>query len=155
MVNIKDFADPVNEYRSDISWCSNNSVRINVADFEAYEQKVKDILKLTMKYSDPDFIILDNIQHYGRLADPQNSADDSIFIMCNPCAEACLNNAEMCNLSEVFLDRCSSLDQCKKCLRYTFFYCKVVSMMPTYDPESDLTLRPMSAVRTHLSFYSL
>ena len=120
-------------------------------DIEAYEQKVKDILKLTMNYSEPNFIIIDNIQKFGRLADPENHVDDSDFIMTNPCAEACLKNAELCNLSEIFLDRCSTEEQFRKCLRYSLFYCKVVSMMPTNNEETDSILRKNRRVGVSLS----
>ena len=151
MCNIKNFADPKNAYRGDISWCSNNSVKISTEDIEAYEQKVKDILQLTMKYSEPNFIIVDNIQKFGRLADPENHADDSEFIMTNPCAEANLQNAELCNLSEVFLDRCTTIEQFRNALRYAFFYCKVVSMMPTYNQETDNIIRQNRRVGVSLS----
>ena len=151
MVNIKNFEDPNNDYRSDLSWCSNNSVRISTTEIEGYETKVKEILKLTMKYSEPNFLITDNIHKYGRLADAENHADDNMFSMCNPCGESVLNNAELCNLSEVFLDRCSSLEHFKKCLKYAFFYCKVVSMMPTYNKETDTIIRDNRKVGVSLS----
>ena len=152
MCNIKNFADPMNDYRSDISWCSNNSVRISINDIEFYEQKVKEILKLTMKYSEPNFIVIDNIQNYGRMADPENFADASDDIMINPCGEANLLNAELCNLSEVYLDRVAgSFEQFIKCLKYAFFYCKVVSMMPTYNEESDLIIKKNRRVGVSLA----
>ena len=152
MVNIKNFDDPKNDYRSDLSWCSNNSVRISTDNIERYEDEVKDILKLTMKFSEPNFIITNNITSFGRMSDPPNDDDDNDEVMCNPCGEASnLRNAELCNLSEVFLDRCSSVDHFKKCLRYAFFYCKVVSMMPTFNKESDVIIREHRRVGVSLS----
>ena len=91
----------MNHYRGDISWSSNNSVRISTEDIEFYEPKVKEILKLTLKYSELNFN--PNIQKYGRMADPESFADASDDIMINPCGVANLLNAELCNLREVYL----------------------------------------------------
>lgn len=152
MVNIKNFDDPSNDYRADISWCSNNSVRISTIGIEAQKDTMKHILERTMKFSEPNFIIEDNIQNYHRLADPMNQSDASFEVMVNPCGEASnLFNAELCNLSEVFLDQCPTLDYFKTCLRYAFFYCKVVTMMPTYNQETDDIIRKHRRVGISLS----
>jgi len=136
MTNLKNFADSKNDYRRDISWCSNNSIKISNADINLFENDVKDILKLTSAYGEPNFVIEDNIRNFGRIGE-ENTVDDIDDILVNPCSESNLQNGELCNLSEVYLDKMTSLEDFKICLRYAFFYCKLVSMIPTNNNESD------------------
>ena len=148
MINIKDFENPTNDYRSGWCWCSNNSVKVNSTDTD-----FKDILKLSMKFGEPALIIHDNIRKYGRMIDPPDYHDDHPETMINPCSEAVLSHesGELCNLSEVFLTNISNLEEFEKCLRYAFFYCKVVSMISTKNEHSDKIIQKNRRVGVSLS----
>ena len=56
------------------------------------------------------------------------------------CGEICLENFELCNLSEVFPTRCDNADRFYQALRYATFYASVVSLLPTHRPETNAVI---------------
>jgi ribonucleoside-diphosphate reductase alpha chain/ribonucleoside-triphosphate reductase len=62
-----------------------------------------------------------------------------------------LSNGELCNLSEIFLDKIDTIQAFKTCLKYCFFYCKIVSMIPTNIPEVDEIVQKNRRIGVSLS----
>ena len=56
------------------------------------------------------------------------------------CGEICLENYELCNLSEVFPTRCDDSDRFYHALRFATFYASTVSLLPTHRPETNAVI---------------
>ena len=56
------------------------------------------------------------------------------------CGEICLENFELCNLSEVFPHRCDNLNVFNQSLKYATFYSTSVSLLPTHRPETNAVI---------------
>ena len=56
------------------------------------------------------------------------------------CGEICLENFELCNLSEVFPTRCDDSDRFYEALRFATFYASTVSLLPTHRPETNAVI---------------
>lgn len=86
---------------------------------------------------EPGMINHYNMQKYGRFG--KESPDNAT--LCNPCGEICLENFELCNLSEVFPNRCANLNRFKDALDYATFYASTVSLLPTHRPETNAVVQ--------------
>lgn len=115
---------------------SNNSVSLTSGDdFEDFSY-IPDMAKRIVDNGEPGMINLYNMQKYGRYG--KESPDEAN--LCNPCGEICLENFELCNLSEVFPHRCNGLEVFNKALKYATFYSTSVSLLPTSRPETNAVI---------------
>jgi ribonucleoside-triphosphate reductase len=130
-MNLKNYSK--NPERGEIGWMSNNSVVLkpnqNYEDFSF----IPDLAKRIIDNGEPGMINLINIQKYGRYG--KYMADKATLV--NPCGEISLEDAETCNLAEVFPTRCSSVERFYKSLEYATFYATNVSLLPTHRPETN------------------
>lgn len=133
-INLKNYTD--NPERMEIGWMSNNSVTLKPDDgFEDFSY-IPDMAKRIIDNGEPGMINLYNMQKYGRYG--KEMPDDAS--LCNPCGEICLENFELCNLSEVFPHRCDGLETFNQALKYATFYSTSVSLLPTHRPETNAVI---------------
>ena len=133
-INLKNYTD--NPERMEIGWMSNNSVTLTSGDdFEDFSY-IPDMAKRIVDNGEPGMINLYNMQKYGRYG--KESSDEAN--LCNPCGEICLENFELCNLSEVFPHRCNDIDVFNQALKYATFYSTSVSLLPTHRPETNAVI---------------
>lgn len=133
-INLKNYTE--NPERMEIGWMSNNSVSLTSGDdFEDFSY-IPDMAKRIVDNGEPGMINLYNMQKYGRYG--KESPDEAN--LCNPCGEICLENFELCNLSEVFPHRCNGLEVFNKALKYATFYSTSVSLLPTSRPETNAVI---------------
>lgn len=124
-----------NPQRMSFGWTSNNSV------FAELGSKYSDICDRVRVNGEPGFAWLENMQKYGRLADPINNKDLRAKGG-NPCLEQTLESYELCCLVETFPDRHESLDDFKKTLECAFLYAKTVTLGQTHWKEvNEILLR--------------
>jgi ribonucleoside-diphosphate reductase alpha chain len=134
-INLKNYE--LNPERSDIGWMSNNSVYLTDSkDFNDFSY-IPDMAKRIVDNGEPGMINHYNMQKYGRFG--KESPDNAT--LCNPCGEICLENFELCNLSEVFPNRCANLNRFKDALDYATFYASTVSLLPTHRPETNAVVQ--------------
>ena len=74
-----------------------------------------------------------NVQKYGRYG--KELPDKANLV--NPCSEISLSNFELCNLSELFPNRCVSVNEFMKAIKYATFYSSTVSLLPTHRSETN------------------
>jgi hypothetical protein len=148
----------MNPERADISWMSNNSVKLKAAlDYADYSY-LPMIAKRIYDNGEPGIINLTNMQKYGRFGKEMEDEAD----MFNPCGEVCLEGGnkkksakvpadgdiydsdesnviggELCNLSEVFPNRCNGIEEFFEAIKHACFYASTVSLLPTHRPESN------------------
>jgi ribonucleoside-triphosphate reductase len=133
-INLKNYTE--NPERMEIGWMSNNSVTLTSGDdFEDFSY-IPDMARRIVDNGEPGMINLYNMQKYGRYG--KESPDEAN--LCNPCGEICLENFELCNLSEVFPHRCNGLETFNKALKYATFYSTSVSLLPTHRPETNAVI---------------
>jgi len=130
-INLKNYE--LNPERSEIGWMSNNSVYLRAdKDFGDFSY-IPAMAKRIVDNGEPGMINHYNMQKYGRFG--KESKDEAT--LCNPCGEICLENFELCNLSEVFPNRCADLPTFETALVYATFYASTVSLLPTHRPETN------------------
>ena len=133
-INLKNYVS--NPERMEIGWMSNNSVALKPDDgFEDFSY-IPDMAKRNIDNGEPGLINLYNMQKYGRYG--KEMPDEAS--LCNPCGEICLENFELCNLSETFPHRCANLEAFNKALKFATFYSTSVSLLPTHRPETNAVI---------------
>ena len=116
--------------REAYGWISNNSVLLkNLEDFTYIDQ----ITPLIHETGEPGILYLENMQRYGRFG---QVIPDKAWLS-NPCGEIALESYELCNLSEIFISRCDSLEEFLRMVRYATFYAATVNLLPTHRPETN------------------
>ncbi len=143
-MNLKNYGDYIPEYtdaygqvfpatgtkgpsydRQDIGWMSNNSVKLSkVEDFEI----LPELAELIRDNGEPGVVNFVNIKQYGRLGDFM--ADTATGT--NPCAEATLENGELCNLVEVFPTRCTNEAEYLEAVELATIYASTISLLPLH-----------------------
>lgn len=130
-INLKNYTE--NPERSEIGWMSNNSVSLNADhDFEDFSF-IPEMAARIRDNGEPGIINLYNMQKYGRYG--KNMPDEANLV--NPCSEIQLCSFELCNLSEVFPNRCRNSDVFYKALEYATMYSSTVSLLPTHRSETN------------------
>jgi ribonucleoside-diphosphate reductase alpha chain len=130
-LNLKNYTE--NPERSEIGWMSNNSIVLESnKDFEDFSF-IPNLASRIIDNGEPGIINLYNIQKFGRYG--KELKDDAYLV--NPCSEISLQSFELCNLSEVFPNRCKNLSDFENALRYATFYSSTVSLLPTHRPETN------------------
>ena len=116
--------------RAKIGWISNNSVMLkSLDDFKYIDSLVDNIYK----NGEPGILYLKNIQRYGRFCE---EIEDGAWLS-NPCGEIALESYELCNLSEIFISKCQSLEEFLKMCDFATFYASTVNLLPTHRPETN------------------
>jgi intein/homing endonuclease/uncharacterized protein YktA (UPF0223 family) len=130
-INLKNYTE--NPERSEIGWMSNNSVSLDADhDFEDFSF-IPEMAARIRDNGEPGIINLYNMQKYGRYG--KNMPDEANLV--NPCSEIQLCSFELCNLSEVFPNRCENSDVFYKALEYATMYSSTVSLLPTHRSETN------------------
>eukprot|EP00475_Leptophrys_vorax_P007980 TRINITY_DN15110_c0_g1_i2.p1 TRINITY_DN15110_c0_g1~~TRINITY_DN15110_c0_g1_i2.p1 ORF type:complete len:577 (-),score=129.63 TRINITY_DN15110_c0_g1_i2:40-1770(-) len=141
-LDLKDYAK--NPARMDHGWTSNNSV---FATLGMNYRSVCDRIRLN---GEPGLAWLENMQKYGRMADPENNLD-SRAQGGNPCLEQTLESYELCCLVETFPDKHESLDDFKETLKYAYMYAKTVTLGGTHWPQSNAVMLRNRRIGTSMS----
>ena len=130
-LNLKNYDE--NPERSAIGWMSNNSIALDADhDFDGFSF-IPDLAQRIIDNGEPGIINMYNVQKYGRYG--KEMPDKANLV--NPCSEISLCNYELCNLSEIFPNRCKSPDDFMTVIKYATFYSSTVSLLPTHRPETN------------------
>lgn len=116
--------------RAAYGWTSNNTVLAELG------MNYRQIAECILKNGEPGLAWLENMQNYGRMADPPNYKDMRA-LGGNPCLEQTLESYELCCLVEVFAANHDSLEEFLHTLKYAFMYAKIVSLGLTHWPEAN------------------
>lgn len=136
--NDKDFLELKNydKYpeRSEYGWLSNNSISAKIGiDY-------KDIANNVQMMGEPGILWVDNMKKYSRMNKNIDNRDISA-LSSNPCGEITLENKEMCNLVEVFINRNKNYEEFQNSLHYAFMYAKTVSLGMTQWEETNNVIK--------------
>jgi ribonucleoside-triphosphate reductase len=141
-LDLKDYSK--NPSRAGHGWTSNNSVMAKLGmDYSA----VCDRIRLN---GEPGFAWLENMQNYGRMADPPNYLDYRAAGG-NPCLEQTLESYELCCLVETFPDKHESLEDFQETLKYAYMYAKTVTLGGTHWPEANAVMLRNRRIGTSMS----
>lgn len=141
-INLKNYEK--NPHRREFGWTSNNSVFANLG--MEYSQVCEQICN----NGEPGFAWLENMQAFSRMNGQPDFADRRAKGG-NPCLEQTLESYEMCCLVETFPAKHSSLSDFLITLRTAFLYAKIVTLVPTHWPASNLIMKRNRRVGTSLS----
>ena len=152
-LDLKDYEK--NPHRAAYGWTSNNSIFANIGmDYSKIASHIA-------KSGEPGLAWLDNMRHYGRMADPRNDKDIKVKGG-NPCLEQSLESYELCCLVETFPDRHKSLEEFKRTLKFAYLYAKTVTLGRTHWAQTNrVMLRnrrigcSVSGIAQFLSHHSL
>ena len=112
---------------------SNNSIALDADhDFDDFSF-IPDLAQRIIDNGEPGIINMYNVQKYGRYG--KEMPDKANLV--NPCSEISLCNYELCNLSELFPNRCKGANEFMKAIKYATFYSSTVSLLPTHRPETN------------------
>ena len=115
--------------RQSYCWLSNNSVIAKVGmDYSEIAKRVK--------RGEPGIIFLENAQKYSRMNGIADYKDKDVSGM-NPCGEQTLHNFELCNLTEIFINRQDNYEDFINTLTYAYKYAKIVSLCDTQWEETN------------------
>jgi ribonucleoside-triphosphate reductase len=132
-LNLKNWNLPENHERMDFKtgwgFTANNSVVLeNAGDFD-YLPKIAPLVAVN---AEPGVLNLMNVKKYARRGEKKR--DRAIGV--NPCGEIALEDAELCNLVEVFPTRCNTEAEYFNALRLATMFASIVSLLET---GSDIT----------------
>lgn len=152
-LDLKDYEK--NPHRAAYGWTSNNSI------FARIGMDYTKIAEHIAKSGEPGLAWLDNMRHYGRMADPRNDKDIKVKGG-NPCLEQSLESYELCCLVETFPDRHSTIEEFKRTLKFAYLYAKTVTLGRTHWAQTNrVMLRnrrigcSVSGIAQFLSHHSL
>ncbi len=126
-LNLKNYY--LNPERSAYGWTSNNTVFADLGD------DYSGIIPHICDNGEPGICWMDNVQQFSRMGDSRDYKDSNAILL-NPCGEISLENYEVCNLVEIFLNRHATLSEFLETLRYAFLYAKVVTLVPIHWNET-------------------
>jgi adenosylcobalamin-dependent ribonucleoside-triphosphate reductase len=124
-INSDDFLNlknlELNPERKPFYWISNNTIKANIGDNYS---KIVDLIK---KNGEPGICWLDNMRKYSRM---NGIIDNKDFLAqgMNPCGEITATNGTLCCLSEVFINKHSSLKEFLRTLKFAYLYAKSVTL---------------------------
>lgn len=132
-MNLKNYE--INPNRVEYGWASNNSILGKIG--MSYDE----ISKSIQYNGEPGILWLENVQKYGRISNNIQDImkDDAIGI--NPCGEQPLENYELCNLVEIFINNINSLDEFLEIAKYAYYFGKIVSLGESHFPETSKVQR--------------
>lgn len=115
--------------RQSYCWLSNNSVIGKIGmDYSEIAKRVK--------RGEPGIFWLENAQKYSRMNGIADYKDKDVAF-CNPCGEQTLHNFELCNLTEIFINRQNNYEDFINTLTYAYKYAKIVSLCDTQWEETN------------------
>jgi hypothetical protein len=120
--------------RAEYGWLSNNSISAKIG------MNYSNIGKNVQIMGEPGLLWVDNMKKYSRMNKHIDNYDISA-LSSNPCGEITLENKEMCNLVEVFINRIENYKEFENVLQYTFMYAKSVSLGMTQWEETNIIIR--------------
>jgi len=127
-ISLKDYE--INPERTFIGWMSNNSISMEKQeDF----LKIPNITERIKVNGEPGIMNLINVQKFGRIGKKHPIGRESELDLAtgvNPCGELFLEDGELCNLCEVFISKCLSLEEMKKAVKFATFYTSTVALLP-------------------------
>lgn len=118
----------LNPERAEIGWMSNNSVALQEDDDFL---QMPDIAERICDNGEPGILNLKNVRKYGRLGDKH--PDEAVAV--NPCGEIPLENAELCNLVEVFPTRCNG--DFHEVLELATYYASTVALLRSHSEDTN------------------
>lgn len=130
--NLKDYTYDVNEYRKEWGWMSNNSLQV----YNGTEVDYDELAERIGHEGEPGLLYMDNARNFGRMNNGPDYKDTRI-VGANPCGEIGLENYEACNLVETYINRCSSMSEFIRVLKFAYMYAKTVTLLPTVWPETN------------------
>jgi adenosylcobalamin-dependent ribonucleoside-triphosphate reductase len=130
-LNLKNYE--VNPERAAFGWTSNNSV------FADLGMDYREAAGLTQLNGEPGYLWLENLQRYGRLADPEGD-HDMRAMGANPCAEQTLEHMEICNLVETFPAKHEGFHDYARTLKFAYLYAKTVTLGNTPWPKTNAVI---------------
>lgn len=117
--------------RAEYGWLSNNSIKCNVGDdYTIIAEHIKN------GNGEPGIIWLDNMREYSRMNGTKTFNDQNVMLP-NPCGEISLEPYELCNLTEIFINRQDSEKDFINTLYYAYMYAKIVSLCKTNWEETN------------------
>lgn len=123
-----------NPERVAYGWLSNNSVYAKIGmDYTTIANGMK-------INGEPGIVWLENARKYSRLQDPPDWKDNKASLL-NPCAEITLESFELCNLTEIFINQHTDINDFCNTAKYAFEYGKIVSLCDTHWPETNEVIR--------------
>jgi ribonucleoside-triphosphate reductase len=148
---IKDYRDPEFAYRKTYGHVSNNSLMVD----DTFD--LASIQDMLLRTGEPGLVRMDLCRRYGRLVDaPQATSlhrtsfyrttigtkgtkgdKDPRAMGVNPCGEQTLEDGELCNLVEVFIDRVRSQEEFVQCARWAVLVGKIITMHETPWPDTN------------------
>jgi ribonucleoside-triphosphate reductase len=130
-LNLKNYE--VNPDRAAFGWASNNSVAAPLGiDYTIPAQG-------TILNGEPGYQWIDNIRAYSRMNNGPDWKDKKAAGV-NPCGEQSLESFELCCLVETFPNRCESLADYKRTLKFAYLYAKTVTLGKTHWPKTNRIL---------------
>lgn len=130
-LELKDYKK--NPDRTEIGWVSNNTVVLKRSE---EFQDLPIIAAHIRDNGEPGIMNLINVQKYARYGDENG---DKAWLA-NPCSEIPLESFELCNLAEVFSERCGSEAEFYEALEFATFYASTVALLPTHRPETNAVI---------------
>ena len=115
---------------ADYRWASNNSV------FASRGMDYSAVARRSATNGEPGCFWLENARAYGRLADPENWADEQAMGT-NPCGEQTLWDRELCCLVETYPAHHASLEEYLETLKIAYQYAKTVTLVATHDSKTN------------------
>ena len=117
--------------RAEYGWLSNNSVKCKIGDdYTVIAEHIKN------GSGEPGIIWLNNMRNYSRMNGIKDYSDSNVMLP-NPCGEISLEPYELCNLTEIFINRHTSEIDFTNTLYYAYLYAKIVSLCDTQWPETN------------------
>jgi ribonucleoside-triphosphate reductase len=132
------------KHRSEWGWTSNNSV------FAKVGMDYKRVGDQTAVNGEPGYAWLDNMQKFGRMADPINNKDHKAKGG-NPCLEQTLESFELCCLVETFPTRHTSIEDYERTLKFAYLYAKTVTLGRTHWSETNRVMLRNRRIGTSMS----
>ena len=150
-MDLKQDLKKVKEYR----YASNNTIWAdNIEDYSVPAER-------TALNGEPGYAWLNNMQRYGRMADPPTDADHRV-LGGNPCLEQSLESEELCNLVETLPFHHDTFEDYQRTLKFAYLYAKTVTLIPTHDPRTNAVMGrnrrigcSMSGIRQHIAKFGV
>lgn len=117
-INLKNYKENIE--RNEWSWCSNNSIIVDV------DEDISQIVERIKDNGEPGIFWLDNARKYGRMKDEANYKDMKVKGV-NPCGEQSLESYEICCLVEIFPNNHDNKEEFFDTLKYAHLYGKIVT----------------------------
>lgn len=134
-IELKDYVK--NPERCAYGWTSNNSIFAQLGmDYSLVAENI-------YKNGEPGLMWLDNARNNGRMSGTlyDRSRKDLNAMGGNPCLEQTLEDGEICNVVEIFMNKINSITEAKIVAKYAFLYAKIVSLGTVHWKNTDAIVK--------------